>query len=156
MNELEQKEKFAKLFLDYGGDLLASHNFKAAIELFPEDTRTALKIATEWPHDSEVKGFIKKIQDFETSIDSLPSKKDLAEDIWKKMQKPYVDPKEYAALAKLYAEVRGFIEKPENKQVVNINQNRVMVIKDQGSPDEWSNKAEKQQRDLVNVSTSRH
>lgn len=155
MTELEQKEKFAKLFLDYGGDLLASHNFKAAIELFPNDTRTALKIATDWPHDAEVKGFIKKIQDFETSIDSLPSKKDLAEDIWRKMSNCY-DAKEYAALAKLYAEVRGFIEKPDNKPVVNINQNRVMVIKDQGSPDDWANKAEKQQRDLVNVSTSRH
>lgn len=150
MTELEEKEKFAIAFLDF------KDPFKAALfvcEGMP--TQKALKMATEWQNDLEVKGFIKAIKDKEESIENLPSKKELAESIWNKMQSCR-HPDDFQKLAKLYAEVRGFIEKPDNKPVVTINQNRVMVIKDLGTEEDWQAKAEKQQRDLLNVSTSKH
>jgi len=150
MTELEEKEKFALAFLDF------KDPFKAALfvcEGMP--TQKALKMATEWPNDLEVKGFIKAIKDKEESIENLPNKKDLAQAIWDKMESCRF-PEDYAKLAKLYAEVRGFIEKPDNKPVVTINQNRVMVVKDLGNAEDWQAKAEKQQRDLLNVSTSKH
>lgn len=150
MNELEQKEKFAQALLD------CNEPFKAALYICNGmPTQHALKIATDWPNDPEVKGFIKAIKDKEESIDTLPNKKDLAQAIWDKMEACRF-PEDYAKLAKLYAEVRGFIEKPDNKPVVTINQNRVMVVKDLGGEEDWQAKAEKQQRDLLNVSTSKH
>lgn len=151
MTELEEKEQFAKFLLE------VADPFKAALQLFTEqsDLHKALKVATEWPHDKDVKNFIKKIKENEDSIDTLPSKKELAQSIWEKMEVCKY-PKDYAKLAKLYAEVRGFIEKPDNKPIVNINQNRVMVVKDLGTAEDWENKAAKQQRDLLNVSTSKH
>lgn len=150
MTELEEKEKFANAFLEM------KDPFKAALFVFEGmPTQKALKAATEWPNDPEVKGFIKAIKDKEESIDTLATKKDLAQDIWDRMQNCRF-PDDYSKLAKLYAEVRGFIEKPDNKPVVTINQNRVMVVKDLGSPDDWQKKAEQQQRDLLNVSTSKH
>jgi hypothetical protein len=147
---LDQKEKFAKALKELGDP------FKAALSVCDGmPTQHALKMSVDWPHDAEVKAFIKALKDKEESIDNLPSKKDLAEAIWHKMEKcPFPD--DYAKLAKLYAEVRGFIEKPDNKPVVNINQNRVMVVKDLGDEEDWQVKAERQQRELLNVSTSRH
>jgi len=74
MTELEEKEKFAIAFLDF------KDPFKAALfvcEGMP--TQKALKMATEWPNDLEVKGFIKAIKDKEQSIETLPNKK-----IWRR------------------------------------------------------------------------
>src|SRR6187431_1445418 len=101
MNELEKKEKFARALIDL------VEPFKAALYICNDmPTQYALKIATEWPNDPEVKGFIKAIKDKEQSIDNLPNKKDLAEDIWARMESCRF-PEDYAKLAKLYAEVRG-------------------------------------------------
>ncbi len=150
MDVLEEKQKFAEALLEL------CDPFKAALHVCEGmPTQKALKMATEWPADIEVKGFIKAIKDKESSIDTLPDKKDLAEAVWLKMENCRF-PEDFAKLAKLYAEVRGFIEKPDNKPIVTINQNRVMVIKDFGNEDQWQAAADKQQRDLLNVSSTKH
>lgn len=129
--------------------------FKAALALYPDDTPTALRIAHEWPKDRAVMSALRaRIQDTDEE-DYLPTKAELARKVWAKMDSGSIDADEFAKLARLYGEVRGFIEKP----TTNINNNTqnlmqpVMVVKDNGTDDEWERKLAAQQGKLVEAST---
>lgn len=57
---------------------------------------------------------------------------------------------EFAQLGKLYADIRGFVQKEQT--TVNIaSDNRVMIVHDSGSDDEWEEALRLQQAQLVNV-----
>jgi hypothetical protein len=130
--------------------------FKAALQVFPDDTGLALRAAHTWPKDPFVLAEQVRITEDEGEAAFLPSKAELCRDIWARMKKDYISSEDYVKLAKLYAEVRSFIEKPNTNVNVAVVTNKVMVVKDLGSNDEWEMKAERQQRELLNVSTSRH
>lgn len=65
----------------------------------------------------------------------------------------YTDPDTYAKLAKVYAEVRGFIEKPQVAVTTNVQTitNKVMVVRESGSDAEWERKLAMQQASLANA-----
>lgn len=152
MTELEQKAAFAVQLLKNPND-----PFRAALVVVPNDTRFALHIATYWVNDPEVLSFKDDLLKEDGEQAFLPDKAALLRAVWDRAHKPGVDDTDFARLAKLYAEVRGFVEKPG----VNINthtniDNRVMVVTNMGTVDEWETKLINQQRNLVDVSTSRH
>jgi hypothetical protein len=158
MTEAEEKAAFAVGLLKQPND-----PFKVALSLFPDNTNRALWVAHNWPHDAEVKAEQERLAN-EDGGDFLPSKADLARAIWQKMEGTtnsegrVIVPttEDYAKLAKLYAEVRGFIEKPGTGPQVNVIVPRAIEVPTHGSNEAWEAAAEIQQRELLNVSRSRH
>ena len=156
----EDKEKAA-----YAAFLLKERDpFKAALQLFPNNTNRALWVANHWPNDETVLAAKAELLQEQGEDSFLPGKSELARDIWQRMQGTTLPngvvipptPEEYAKLAKLYADVRGFIEKPQNNQNVTVFIPKAIEVPTHGSDEDWEAAAERQQRELLNVSRSRH
>lgn len=138
--------------------------FKAALEVFPDNTHKALWAANYWVNDAEVISFKNKILETTDEFSFLPSKADLANDIWQRMQGAGfiqgktvpVSADEYAKLAKLYAEVRGFIDKPQTTINTNVVIPKAIEVPVHENLEEWEKAAVTQQTDLLNVSRSKH
>lgn len=138
--------------------------FKAAIAMFPDDTRRALWVANHWVSHPGVLAANEIIKEQQGEFAGLPDKVELSRKIWERMQgtvthdgrviPPVAD--DFVKLAKLYAEVRSFISKPEAGPTVNVIVPRAIEIPTHGTNEEWESAAEKQQRELLNVSRSRH
>ena len=134
--------------------------FKAALEVFPDNTQKALWAANYWPNDAEVISFKNRIKESSDEFSFLPSKAELAHDIWMRMHgEGYVAGKvisigadDYAKLAKLYADVRGFIEKPQTTINTNVVAPKVIEVPVYNNADKWEKDAAKQQTDLLNDS----
>ncbi|HEX2242719.1 MAG TPA: hypothetical protein VHK27_05615 [Gammaproteobacteria bacterium] len=142
---LAKKERFAELLLR------ENEPFKVALVLYPDDTGRALRIAHEWPTDPQVKAFQQSAIDAEGEITFLPTKADAARLAWNMARDEGKFTEDRLKALKLYAEIRGFIEKP----AVNVSQtnntlvqNNVMVVRDHGSDEEWSEKLRNQQKRL--------
>lgn len=158
-NESEEKAAFAALLLK-----TPTEPFKAALALFPDNTSRALWVANHWVADAEVLAAIKRLKEEMGEFAGLADKSELARDIWQRMQgtqtadgrtiPPTAD--DYAKLAKLYAEVRGFIEKPQSGPAVQVIVPRAIEVPTHGSNEDWEAAAAKQQRELLDVSRSRH
>ena len=158
-NESESKEKAA-----YAALLLREREpFKAALVLFPNNTNRALWVASNWPNDDEVKA--EKLRLSAEDVDSfLLSKREFLQDIEQRMRGTIYSngavvpptPEEYAKLAKLYADVRGFIEKPQTNVNVNNIVHRVVEVPVFGSEEDWEAAASKQQWELLENARSRH
>ena len=148
--EKQLKAAFARLLLKNPDD-----PFKAALAVFPDNTSRALRVANEWPGDSEVLNFQAELIEEDGELSFLPTKADLARNIWDKMQSDRICADDYAKLGKLYADVRGFIEKPQTNINNNVNNvtNRVMVVRESASDADWEAKLRKQQEELTNAST---
>lgn len=144
------KTAFAVAFLKTPDDA-----FKAACTVFPDDMGKALRAAHTWQKDSFVVYEMERLTGEDGEDAFLPGKAELCRKIWSKLNKEFVDNEDFTKLAKLYADVRGFIQKADTTVNVAVV-NKVMVVKDLGSNEEWESKAERQQRELLNVSTSRH
>jgi hypothetical protein len=158
MTEAEEKKEFAALLIR------EVDPFKVGNILFPENINRALKVANFWPNDPEVKAEIAKLKKESGGIACLPDKTDLARDIWVKMQGMILPngtvvpllADDYAKLAKLYAEVRGFIDKTPAATNVNVILPKAIEVPTFNSDEEWATAAEKQQREILNVSRSKH
>lgn len=148
MSDLEYKRQFAELLLKSPGD-----PFAAANALFPANIQRAMRVAMEWPNDPEVIEAQKEMLDDSGEMGFLPTKGDLARLVWDMAKNTALDVEDRIKASKLYAEIRGFVEKPSTGPIVNVSQNRVMVIQSQGSDDEWSQKLANQQRALKDVTT---
>lgn len=149
MSDEELKAEYARLLLKI------SDPFKAALQLFPDNTSRALRVANEWPNDPEVMAAQADLLDEDGELSYLPTKADFARNLWDKMQEDRIAPEDYAKLGKLYADVRGFIEKPQTtiNNNNNVTNNRVMVVRENGSDEDWEAKLRKQQDNLTNAST---
>lgn len=158
LKESEEKAAYAALLLK------ERDPFKAALSLFPNNTNRALWVANHWPNDAEVKAEQKRLTDEGGDMAFLPGKGDLARDIWQRMQGTALPngvtipptPEEYAKLAKLYADVRGFIEKPQTNVNVTTNVNRVVEMPVFANENEWEAEAARQQRELLENARTRH
>lgn len=159
MTEQEEKAKFAELLLKPN-----SEPFKVALELFPENTSKALWIANNWPHDTEVVEIQAKLKLELGEFAGLYDKAELLRAIQRRMEglqtesgriiPPSAD--DFAKLAKLYAEMMAFIEKPQTGPAVQVIIPRAIEVPVYNSMEEWEADAQTQQRDLQNVSRSRH
>ena len=132
--------------------------FKAACVVFPDDISMACRYAVEWNNDPEVISEIERLK-FESSktkeeVDlSIPSKEDALRLAWEIADSNYEQGKDRVAALKLFAEIAGHMpDKTVNKNVnMSGTVNKVMIIKDHGTDEEWEEKALTQQRILANA-----
>lgn len=158
MTEQEQMEAFALALLR------EPDPFKAASMIFANDTNKALWVACNWPKDPEFLQIQADLGKSHNALDMLPDKVELARNVWDRMQGTNyngtvipVTPEEYAKLAKLYGDIMGFIEKPAAAQINNnIVIPKAIEVPVYANADEWAKEAEKSQRELLNVSRSKH
>lgn len=157
-NENQEKAAYAALLLK------ERDPFKAALQLFPNNTNRALWVANHWPNDHEVKAEQNRLTKEGGEMSFLPGKAELASDIWQRMQGTTLangvtippTPDEYSKLAKLYADVRGFIEKPQTSVNVVNNIPRVVEMPVFADESEWETEAARQQRELLENARTRH
>lgn len=151
MSDTEDKRAFALAWLRQPDDA-----FKAACEIWPNDTQKALKASSFWVRDPEVIAERERLLDEHGEEAFLPSKHDLAREIWKLTQDGLREDRIKAM--KLYAEVRGFIEKPQTN--VNVDNSKtthnVMLVAMPASIEEWQQKAVAQQKQLVSNARPTH
>lgn len=140
----EQKRRFALELLK-----TPEAPYKAAIVVFGDDTASALAASARWISDPDVLKFIDELRDEHGEINLLPDKVATAREIWSlATTAPHVEDRLKAL--RTYAELRGFIDKAAPTTVgINVTQNRVMIVQDHGSNDEWETKLIDQQRQLV-------
>lgn len=142
----------------YGIALVHESNpYKAALNVFPNETGKALWINDFWLNDPEV---IAAIQAERERIENeeMPGEKDalkLAWDMASNVGAMYAD--RLKAL-ETFAKIKGLIKKDagvviNNKQVIR---QKVIAMPTFASDDDWEHAAEKQQREILNVATSRH
>lgn len=139
----EYKLAFAELLLQTPDD-----PFTASLKLFPTNTNRAVRVAGEWPRDPVVTAEMKRLRSEGHDIEKLPTKADLAREVWKRAQAEQ-DSEAATKLFKLYGDIRGFIVKPDSAPNVNVNVvPKVMIVKDSGTDDAWEARLQRQQRKL--------
>lgn len=141
----KHKRQFAQLYLKLGDP------YKAAFELCGDNTSMAIQIGSEWPNDPVVIDYKNEGLLRRDGTDDLPTKADLARLVWDRMQQPMTSDEDFVKLAKTYADVMGYIEKPDTQ--INVNQQRtvnVLRLPAQVSVDDFEVKALAQQRRLAN------
>ncbi len=142
------------LKLDFAKNMLRHSNdpFKAAFDTTP-DAGLALQIAKTWEKDEIVVAEMEKLLSTgDTSF--LPTKESQARDIYSLATSENVAVDDRLKAHRLYAEIRGFIEKPTQGATTNILNQGVMIVKDQGSDADWQEKATLQQRTLIGHATT--
>jgi hypothetical protein len=146
--EVLEKRKYAALLFKEGDA------FKAALLMFPQDTSRAFWIANNWVNDDEVNAEKNRIVKSGKDIDFLPTKAEFARELLQRMRRCDDDGK-YASIAKIYAEVRQFIEKPQTN--VNVNAvSRVIEVPAFRDESEWEAKTASDQRELLKNARNRH
>ena len=141
----ERKTLFAELLLK-----TPDNPFKAAMGVCRE-AGEALLISQNWPDDEFVISEQKRLLVEFGDDHFLPTKEELARTVFEAAKEARFEENKVKFL-KLYADIRGFIAKPETNVTVQNTNNRVMIVKENGSDDDWANKLLKQQRSLINGS----
>jgi hypothetical protein len=104
----ELKKAYAKELLKLPGD-----PFAAALGLAGDDISLALIMANEWVQDEVVIDELHNIR-LARSKDDLPTKEDLAQNLWSRAHNGRVDISDYVQLVKLYAQIMDFMPKKED------------------------------------------
>ena len=127
------------------------HPFQAGCEVFGEDTGKALYVANNWLNDAYVAEQQRNLLKEKGARAFLPSKEDYAREVWRMALDTRTPIEEKRKFLDLYGEVMGFKERPQQSGInVNVTQNRVMIVKDHGTDDEWEQRAAAQQHRLAN------
>lgn len=155
LTELEQKHAFAEAWLRHPKD-----PFAAARDVFGADTGRALIVAQTWTLDVEVLAHQQRLIDEHGARSFLPTKEEFARrvlDATDALNDSVLAFEDKLKGYKLFAEIMGYIEKPGptiNNNPTTIN--RVMVVKDHGSNDDWERRARNQQAALVAGNETKH
>lgn len=120
----------------------------AAMAIIPDNPGRALMCIQTLLTDPIVVAEIARIKDNVDPKSLLPSKFDVARDIFDRA-KLTQDNEEYTKLMRLYGDVMGFIEKPGANVDVSVQVANVMVVKDHGTDEQWASKARQQQQTLT-------
>jgi hypothetical protein len=150
MDELERKRKYMIQLLREPEEY-----FKAGLAAYPErdswHTAMAMKVGTEWVDDFECLQIKKDlIEEFGEAF-FLPSKGDLAREIWATAKGAKTNSDKIKGL-ELYGKVMNFIEQPQPAQIhnnVGNTTNKVMLVTRSNSDDEWEQKLLDQQTKLI-------
>ena len=146
----DQKREFALRYLEYRRDAN-----KAAARVFPYDIAARCAATLDLPFDPLVNEEIDELLAKFGYEHFLPGKHELASRILD-VADAATDADDKTKALKLYADVMGFVEKPGT--VVNNNLtntvNRVMVLRDHGTADEWEARLVEQQKRLAHVSAA--
>lgn len=142
------KAAFAAALLRYPNDA-----FKAASLVCGTDSGRALRMAWEWPNDPGVLEKQKELLEEYGEEHFAPTKAQASQKVYEIASDERVDAKVRLAAFDLFCRIKGFIQKPEGTVINNnntvVNQNRVMLMRDHGTVEEWEEKLRAQQAKLV-------
>lgn len=99
-----EKTEYAKLLLKFPDE-----PFKAAMELYPNDTSRALYLATQVINEPYLQDEIARLKEENYEMQFLPSKLDLLKKVWNRLENRYLDTDSFCKLARLYSELQGYI-----------------------------------------------
>lgn len=126
--------------------------FIAGMQLFPNDPGMADTVSRQWPEDPYVVACMTRAREDEAKKNALPTKHAQIKRIEEKLSGP-IRFEDYLKAERLIAEMSGHIEKAAPPSItVNANQQvveRVMVVKDHGTDEQWEEKARAQQAKLI-------
>jgi hypothetical protein len=141
---IEFKKAFAAALLKQPDE----NPFKAALSI-TSDASTALQASREWVYDPiVVEEKLRLISEFGQK-GFLPTKEEQAKAIYLIANYDLVDAETRLKAHRLYAELMSYIEKPNAGGGINVLNQGVMIVRDQGSDSEWEERALRQQRNLV-------
>lgn len=153
MQDQEQKLKSA-----FAAELLKTPNdpFKAGLAVFGADTGKALRAAHEWFKDAFVIEEMTRLraEGFE-AFDKEELRDKLITNLLQIVEGERTLADDRIKAAKVIGELKGLIEKPSttiNNNVVTAN--KVMVVKDHGTVDDWEKRLRKQQDGLKHGATA--
>lgn len=121
-----------------------------------DDAVERYRIATTWPNDPDVLAFLNAIghEPVDVETENLPSRGEFVRLMWEKLHEEGLNGREFAAVAKVYADARGYTKAGEGgATATNVNV-KVMVQERFGSDDQWERDARARQRDLVTSGTA--
>lgn len=104
------KDRFAEMWLRKGDPWLA-----AQAVLGTQNIGYTSQCASQWPFDDYVKAKRQELLDEHGEEYFLPTKADLARKVWNEAINERVTPQDRNRNARLYAEIMGFVEKPDAK-----------------------------------------
>ena len=146
MDILERKKIFAKaLFLE------PNNLFQAAMEAWGGDAGEACRHTLLWKNDPEVVKFLSELRTKSDPVDTIADKVETSLLAWRLANDEDVKPYERISALRLYAEINEFISKKESKAnaQVNVQTNKVMLVKDHGNDEDWEQKVALQQAKLI-------
>ena len=134
---------FARAYVDEDKNAL-----KACLSIFQRDVKLSLKMSTLLLANDLVKAAISDAESKEE--DTLPSKTKYLKWLWNQMENANTDDAK-TKYARLYADARSFIEKPQTQQQTNVQVvvPRVLAQPIHQSDEEWEAAVAKQQFDLI-------
>lgn len=146
--EHELKRAFAEAWLH------CPHDPHAAAQSVCSNTSISYRMAMEWVLDPFVRQCQEELVKVNGEDHYLPNRTILIRRIMDIGDDKENGAKERLAAYKLVAELRDFMPKQEQNTNIQINQNRVMIVKDHGTDDEWREKMAAQQAKLVEDAAS--
>ena len=151
MTEQEEKLKFAEAMISANMNPL-----EAGQLVHPADFNRAAQIASMWHNDAEVKSLIAQIKKAAQAETGVSEDEKYVEEKLKHIIEncPHADDR-IKALDKLM-ELKGLSKKPQTGPAVQVVIPRAIEVPTHGTDEEWEAAAAKQQRELLNVSRSRH
>ena len=149
-NEVEEKAAFAEALL-----FDPNNPYKVAQSIYPENIGKCMWVTNFWLRDNFVIEVQKKLLEEHGEEHFLPTKVDTAREIWERAVNSY-DDDQFVKLMRLYADVRGFIEKGQinidnRTQMINPKVMYLPPLKDEKS---WEKGLLEQQKALTLDSTS--
>ena len=151
MTESEEKAAFAQAMISANMNPL-----EAGQLVHPANFNRAAQIASMWHNDAEVKSLIAEIKKAEIAESGVSEDEKYVEEKLKEIIETarFHDDK-IKALDKLM-DLKGLSKKPQSGPAVQVVIPRAIEIPTHGTNEEWEAAAAAQQRDLLNVSRSRH
>jgi len=123
--------------------------FKAATTVFGADTGRAVYVAAKWIADPFVISEKTRLLQSKGARFFLPSKEEYAREIWRTAIDNRTPAEDKRALLSLYGDVMGYKETPKKDGGIVINNNKVLLVRDHGTDEDWERKAAAQQHRLT-------
>ena len=151
MTESEEKAAFAQAMVSANMNPL-----EAGQLVHPGNFNRAAQIASMWHNDAEVKSLIAEIKKEEIAESGVSEDEKYVEEKLKEIIETarFHDDK-IKALDKLM-DLKGLSKKPQSGPAVQVVIPRAIEVPTHGTNEEWEAAAAQQQRELLNVSRSRH
>ena len=122
--------------------------YDAARALWPHDTGNAVYVWQNWPNLPEIQAYIRAVHKVVGVAGQLPTEDEYALNLWK-LAKDAPDEDTRLKYLRLFAEATGQLKRPGGDGGgITVNQNRVMVVNNMGTDQQWSDAAEGQQAHL--------
>ncbi len=145
----ERKRFFARALI-----LTPNEPWAAAQRTFPDDTGAAFKAARDWVLDEtviEAMGALRGAYRDTGDQLGLPTKEDLIRSMWKRLHDPDLYADDFAKIAKVYADVRGYIAKETKIETSTTNNvSNVMLVPHALTDDDWQKGLAENQHELTN------